>query len=126
MVVVQFALMADIYAKKVKGIKEPKIALLSNGAEDEKGNELILKVHPILRQIEGINFVGNIESVLFVRYGYKVIIGVGCALIDIVDGVFKIFSGSTGKFIRHLFYNHLFDGVAFIFDMQIAHYFRLG
>ena len=76
---VQFALMADIYAKKVKGIKEPKIALLSNGAEDEKGNELILKVHPVLRNLEGINFVGNIEGRDILSGDYDIVVTEGFA-----------------------------------------------
>ncbi len=76
---VHFALMADIYAKKVKGIKEPKIALLSNGAEDEKGNELILKVHPALRKLEGINFVGNIEGRDILTGDYDIVVTEGFA-----------------------------------------------
>jgi len=59
---VQFAIMGSIYMEKVKGVKNPKVALLSNGTEDEKGNELNHKVLPVLRSLPQINFVGNIEG----------------------------------------------------------------
>lgn len=58
---VQFALMGAAYAESM-GIENPKVALLSNGTEDEKGNMLIHEVLPILKGIEGLNFVGNIEG----------------------------------------------------------------
>lgn len=58
----QFAMMGQVYANTVVGIDNPTIGLLSNGEEDSKGNQLVLKVHPMLRSMEGLNFVGNIEG----------------------------------------------------------------
>jgi glycerol-3-phosphate acyltransferase PlsX len=58
---VQFALMGSIYVERVFGIARPTVGLLSNGAEDEKGNALVLAAHPRLREAP-INFVGNIEG----------------------------------------------------------------
>lgn len=58
----QFAMMGQVYANTVVGIDNPTIGLLSNGEEDSKGNQLVLKVHPMLRLMEGLNFVGNIEG----------------------------------------------------------------
>ena len=57
----QFAVMGSAYAEAM-GVENPKVALLSNGTEDEKGNMLIHEVLPALRNTEGINFVGNIEG----------------------------------------------------------------
>ncbi len=57
----QFAVMGSAYAEAM-GVKNPKVALLSNGTEDEKGNMLLHEVLPVLRKTEGINFVGNIEG----------------------------------------------------------------
>ncbi|MDR0975387.1 MAG: phosphate acyltransferase PlsX [Christensenellaceae bacterium] len=60
----QFAIMATEYLK-ASGRENPKIALLSVGAEDEKGNELVHEAFKLLKQktAEGkINFVGNIEA----------------------------------------------------------------
>ena len=60
--IVHFAIMADVYMKKIKGIENPKIGLLSNGTEDKKGNELVHAVLPALKSIKSINFIGNVEA----------------------------------------------------------------
>lgn len=57
----QFALMGSAYAQTL-GVENPKVALLSNGSEDEKGNALNHEVFPILKSMKTINFVGNIEA----------------------------------------------------------------
>ena len=57
----QFAIMTSVYAESL-GVKNPKIALLSNGTEDEKGNALNHEVFPVLKQMKTINFVGNVEA----------------------------------------------------------------
>ncbi len=57
----QFALMGSAYMNKVFGIENPKVALLSNGAEDKKGNELTKAAFPLLKELP-INFVGNLEA----------------------------------------------------------------
>ena len=58
----QFAFMGSEYAKSVLGVENPKVALLSNGTEDEKGNMLNHEVFPLLKEMKEINFVGNIEA----------------------------------------------------------------
>jgi glycerol-3-phosphate acyltransferase PlsX len=57
----QFAIMGSIYAEKVRGVKNPKIGLLSNGEEAGKGNELVKHTFPLLHD-SGLNFYGNIEG----------------------------------------------------------------
>lgn len=57
----QFAVMATVYAKAL-GIENPKVALLSNGTEDEKGNALNHEVFPFLKECKEINFIGNMEA----------------------------------------------------------------
>jgi phosphate acyltransferase len=57
----QFAYMGHAYVKKVKGIAEPRIALLSNGAEAYKGSALIKKTYDLLTS-SGLRFIGNLES----------------------------------------------------------------
>lgn len=58
---VQFAYMGHAYVKQVKGIENPRIALLSNGAEPYKGPALIKKTYDILSN-SALNFVGNLEA----------------------------------------------------------------
>lgn len=58
---VQFAHMGCAYATAQFGVERPRVALLSNGVEDEKGNELIKEVNRLLRD-SNLNFVGNAEA----------------------------------------------------------------
>ncbi len=57
----QFALMGVVYANRVLGIAKPRVGLLSNGAEDGKGNDLTHRTAALLREA-GLNFIGNLES----------------------------------------------------------------
>ncbi len=71
---VQFAIMADTYLKKIYGVKNPKVALLCNGTEDEKGSSFTHSVFKALKQVDGINFVGNIEGRDILTGNYDVIV----------------------------------------------------
>lgn len=57
----QYALMGNIYAKKILGISNPCVGLLNVGSEEGKGNELTQKAYPLLKA-SPINFIGNIEG----------------------------------------------------------------
>ncbi len=59
---VQFAIMGSVYSEKVLKREKPEIGLLSIGTEDCKGNALVHETYPILKAVNGINFVGNIEG----------------------------------------------------------------
>jgi glycerol-3-phosphate acyltransferase PlsX len=58
---VQFAVMGDIYYRAIFGTARPKVALLSIGEEEMKGNELTREAHLRLKQ-SALNFVGNVEG----------------------------------------------------------------
>jgi glycerol-3-phosphate acyltransferase PlsX len=58
----QFAWMGKIYAQIALGIAEPRVFLLSNGAEAEKGDERTQKAHQLLAVSPGLGFGGNIEG----------------------------------------------------------------
>ena len=61
----QFALMGSLYCRIAAGVKEPRVGLLNNGAEDTKGGPLQKEAYQLLKQAgeEGkINFIGNIEG----------------------------------------------------------------
>jgi glycerol-3-phosphate acyltransferase PlsX len=57
----QFAIMGSIYAEKVRGVKNPKVGLVSNGEEEGKGNELVRETTPLLKQAK-LNYFGNVEG----------------------------------------------------------------
>jgi fatty acid/phospholipid synthesis protein PlsX len=59
---VQFAQMGSVYMESVVGIKNPKVAIVNNGAEEEKGNALVKETFPLLKECKGINFIGSIEA----------------------------------------------------------------
>ncbi len=69
----QFALMGSAYMESL-GVKEPKVALLSNGTEDEKGNALNHEVFPVLKNMKSINFAGNIEARDILSGEYDVVV----------------------------------------------------
>jgi len=58
----QFAVMGVLYAKRVMGIAEPTVRILSNGEEEGKGNQLVLNSAKLLAATPGLRFQGNIES----------------------------------------------------------------
>ena len=57
----QFGIMGSIYMKTVFGVQNPRVGLLNNGAEEEKGNAVAAAAHQLLKQTP-VNFVGNIEG----------------------------------------------------------------
>lgn len=72
----QFAILGSIYAEKVRGVKNPKVGLISNGEEEGKGNHNVKEATPLLKGA-GLNFVGNVEG--------KEVIG-GKVDVAVIDG----------------------------------------
>ena len=58
----QYARMGSIYMENIVGIKNPKVAIVNIGTEEEKGNALVKETYPLLKNCSSINFVGSIES----------------------------------------------------------------
>ena len=56
-----FAIAGSVYAKTFLNIADPKIALLSTGSEETKGNEAVREAYSLLKN-SGLNFIGNIEG----------------------------------------------------------------
>jgi phosphate acyltransferase len=57
----QFAVMGEIYYRVIFGTRRPRVALLSIGEEEMKGNELTREAHNRLKKMP-LNFVGNVEG----------------------------------------------------------------
>lgn len=72
----QFAIMGQIYATKVLGCANPRVALLANGEEESKGNQLIHESAGLLKEAK-CNFVGNVEPRDLLRGNADVIISDG-------------------------------------------------
>ena len=58
----QYGVMASIYSKHLFGIENPRVGLMSIGAEDAKGNEIVKKARELMKSDSKMNFVGNIEG----------------------------------------------------------------
>lgn len=58
---VQFAMMASVYAQNILDLPNPKVGLINIGTEANKGNELYKETHQLLVD-SGLNFIGNVES----------------------------------------------------------------
>lgn len=58
---VQFAQMGVAYAESALRRERPRVALLSNGEEPTKGNQLVLEAHRLLAATD-LNFAGNVEG----------------------------------------------------------------
>lgn len=59
---VQFAKMGSIYMENIVGVKNPRVAIVNIGAEEEKGNALVKETFPLLKNCPDINFIGSIEA----------------------------------------------------------------
>ena len=59
---VQFAIMGHHYAVAALGCEKPRVALLSNGTELAKGNDVIRSAAMMLSELDGINFIGYVEG----------------------------------------------------------------
>ena len=58
----QFAVMANVYARRVLNIERPRVGLINNGTEASKGSQLSKEAYALLSELDSIHFVGNIEA----------------------------------------------------------------
>ncbi|MFT4007937.1 MAG: phosphate acyltransferase PlsX [Lacrimispora sp.] len=102
---VQFARMGSIYMENVLGIKNPRVAIVNIGAEEEKGNALVKETFPLLKECGDINFTGSIEAREIPHGGADVIVCeafVGNVILKLYEGVgatliSKVKSGMMGS-----------------------------
>ena len=73
-----FALMGSAYYSIIYNKPEPRVALLNNGREEEKGNELVKEAYPLLKNAP-INFIGNREGGDFMSGEVDVMVADGFA-----------------------------------------------
>ena len=58
----QFAMMGSAYFQAMRGVAQPRVGLVNNGAEAEKGCALTRDAYAILSADTRLNFVGNVEA----------------------------------------------------------------
>lgn len=87
---VQFAKMGSLYMENVVGIKNPRVAIVNIGAEEEKGNMLVKETFPLLKNCNDINFIGSIEAREIPNGGADVIVCeafVGNVILKLYEGL---------------------------------------
>ena len=97
---VQFAKMGSIYMEDVVGIKNPRVAIVNIGAEEEKGNALVKETFPLLKACEDINFVGSIEAREIPKGEADVIVCeafVGNVILKLYEGLSSTLIGAIKK-----------------------------
>jgi phosphate acyltransferase len=98
----QFAVMGDVYARTMLGIERPRIALLSNGEEAEKGSELVQASHPLIAALP-LNFVGNVEGKDVFRGGCDVVVTdgfTGNVVLKVAEGIGDFLFSSIAREAR--------------------------
>lgn len=97
---VAFAQMGSVYAEQILQIPKPKVALLSNGEEENKGNELVVSAHSKLKECTGLNFIGNVEGRDIFHGDADVVVCdgfVGNIVLKLTEGLASAF----GEMVRH-------------------------
>ena len=100
---VQFAVMGAMYASNVLKVRDPRVGLLSIGEEDSKGNSLTRDTLPILRALEGINFIGNVEGRDLFNGSVDVVVCdgfVGNVALKTMEGLAKLVSVSLRESLK--------------------------
>lgn len=110
----QFAQIGSVYMENVIGVKNPRVAIVNIGSEEEKGNQLVKDTYPLLKECKDINFIGSIEA-RDIPYGAADVIvceafvgnvilklyeGLGSALIDkIKEGLMSTTKSKIGAML---------------------------
>ena len=102
---VQFAQMGALYSQHVLGISEPRVTLLSNGAEEGKGSRLVQESYQLLKKTGNINFTGSVEGQDIFKVTADVIVTdgfTGNIVLKTIEGLSDTFL-SSAKQAGHIF-----------------------
>lgn len=98
----QFAIMGEIYYRTIFGTRRPRVAILSIGEEEMKGNELTREASNRLKQT-GLNFTGNVEGKDFFKGNVDVIVCdgfIGNIVLKISEGLVEHVGGMLKKALK--------------------------
>ncbi len=89
----QFAVMGECFARSILGIPSPRVGLLSNGEEEQKGNDLTRQSHAIIKEM-GLNYIGYVEGTDLYNGNADVVVSdgfVGNVALKISEGIAESF-----------------------------------
>ena len=98
----QFAVMGDIYMKKVMDIDCPRVGLVNIGEEDGKGRPEVSEANEILKGSSGMNYIGNVEARDIPQGAADVVVCdgfTGNVLLKLTEGMGIIF----GRMLKNVF-----------------------
>ncbi|MDO5382573.1 MAG: phosphate acyltransferase PlsX [Eubacteriales bacterium] len=95
---VQWAKMGSIYMESCVGIKNPRVAIVNVGLEEEKGNQLVKETYPLLKACNDINFIGSIEAREIPNSGADVIV---CDAF-VGNVILKLYEGLAGTLLKKI------------------------
>ena len=120
---VQFAQMGAIYSQHVLGISSPRVGLLSNGAEESKGNQLVQESYQLLKKAGNLNFIGNIEGHDILKVAADVVVTdgfTGNVVLKTIEGLSDSFLNSMRQ-IGHVISNaYRFRGRDLLRDLGLG------
>lgn len=73
-VLYQFGLLGSLYSQYALGIENPRIGLLSNGEEEEKGNNQVVSTYQLMKGNNQFNFIGNAEPIEIFKNNIDVLV----------------------------------------------------
>jgi glycerol-3-phosphate acyltransferase PlsX len=94
----QFARLGSVYYENAMGVKNPRVALVNIGVEEEKGNALVKATYPLLRDCPDIRFIGSIEAREIPHGGADVIVCEGFT----GNVILKLYEGVGGALISEI------------------------
>ena len=92
----QFAVMGSVYARAFYGLEAPSVGLISIGEEEEKGNDLTLGAHRLLKTTPGVTFYGNVEGRDLLKGTTDVIVAdgfTGNVMLKLAEGEARVIFG---------------------------------
>jgi len=112
---VQFAVMGNVFARTVLGVREPSVGLLNVGSEELKGHDAVKVAHGILRQATGLpgKFIGFVEGDDITRGSVDVIVTdgfTGNVALKSIEGAVKLYS----HFLRQTFKSSWIAGIGYL------------
>ncbi len=119
---VQFALMGSVYASQMLGKSTPRVGLLSNGAEESKGNELTREANQVLKQTR-LNYIGYIEGRDIYNGHTDVVVCdgfVGNVVLKVSEGLAE----AIGSMLREEFSSRLLSKIGYLLARPALKAFR--
>ncbi|MDO4679659.1 MAG: phosphate acyltransferase PlsX [Aerococcus sp.] len=100
----QYAIMGQAYQKRVKQLENPRIGLLNNGSEAEKGTPVTKEAYQLLSQDDQLNFVGNVEARELLQDSCDVLVTdgfTGNAALKATEGAIDTFTKALKQIFLH-------------------------